>query len=102
MQLNDFIAEQNRHGAALHTEALGKGRMYMGRRSGRVWIHGQLRPDQPLLAPDDSLRKSLGVAVEDLADLWNELRSRFAFREYDSIEERPDQYEENDGDRKAP
>jgi hypothetical protein len=55
-----------------------------------------------LLAPDDSLRKSLGVAVEDLADLWNELRSRFAFREYDSIEERPDQNEENDGDRKAP
>ena len=102
MQLNDFIAEQNRHGAALHTETLGKGRMYMGRRSGRAWIHGQLRPDQPLLALDDSLRKSLGVAVEDLTDLRNGLRSRFDFREYDSIEERPDHNEENDDDRKAP
>ena len=102
MQLNDFSAEENRHGPALHTETLGESRMYMGRRSGRVWMQGQLRPDQPLLALNDALRKSFGGAVEDLADLWNELQSRFALREYDAIKERPDHNEENDDDRKAP
>jgi hypothetical protein len=40
--------------------------------------------------------------VEYLADLWNELQSRFEFGEYDSIQERPDHNEENDDDRKAP
>jgi hypothetical protein len=51
---------------------------------------------------NDSLRKSFGVAAEDLADLWNEFQSGFEFGEYDAIQERPNHNEENADDRKAP
>jgi hypothetical protein len=100
MQLNDFSANENRHSPALHAKTLGESRMYMGRRPGRVWMQGQLRPDQPLLALNDLLRKSFGAAVEDLADLWNELQSRLDFGEYDAIQERSDHNEDNDDDHK--
>jgi hypothetical protein len=102
VQLNDFIAVANGHGPTLHTETLGERRMYMGRRSGRMWLQGQLRPDQPLLALKYALRKSFGGAVEDLADLWNELQSRLTLREYDAIKERSDHNEKNRDNCKAP
>ena len=102
VQLNDFIAVANGHGPAFYAKALGESRMYMGRRSGRVWMEGQLRPDQSLIAPQDALGESFRGAVEDLADLWNELQSRFGLGEYDAIKERRDHNEENDDDRKAP
>ena len=94
MEVNDFTIDKDSHCSALDPETLGKSRVYVRRRTWRMRVKGELRPDQTRLAPDDSLREPFGFAVEDLADLWNELQSRLGLREHNAIQQRPDRNEE--------
>ena len=101
MQVNDFAIDQESHCSALHTETLGKSRVYVKGRTGCMRVKGQLRPDQTSLVPDDSLRETFGFAVEDLADLGNELQSSFGLREHNTIQPRTDHNEKNEDARQA-
>ena len=88
MHLDDVFALTNGHGATFYAETFGEGRMDMRRRSRRMWVHGQLRPDHPILASHDPLGKTFGDAAKDLADLRNKFRARLRLREYDAVKER--------------
>ena len=102
MEVNDFTIDKDSHCSALDTETLGKSRVYVRGRTWRMRVKGELRPDQPRLAPNDSLREPFGFAVEDLADLWNELQSRLGLREHNAIQQGPDHNEKDEDDRQAP